>query len=194
MPDQRTIWKRRVALMAVVGLVIAIPVTFAARGDDSDEDEPAAPTVATPEVGGVEVDRRLGIELRLPKGWKRRDEKGRVVSFRSSDGSVLIAVSAPGPAADYEEIAGAGIDSIESEYGNAEVTDRITSLNLGGLKAKTVAITARNPKSGERMQILVSAAKGEKLAYLVEVFAAGEDSTRSLVEAQTLLNNLTLTG
>jgi hypothetical protein len=193
-PDTPTIWKRRVVLMAVVGLIVAIPVTIVARGGGDDEGEAAPPAVATPEVGDIEFDRKLGIELRLPQGWRRKDEKGGVVSFRSRDGSVLIAVSAPGPAKDYEEIASAGIDSIEGEYRKAEVTDRMTRLKLGGLRAKTVAITAANPKTGEPIQILVSAAKGEKRAYLVEVFAGGAHPTQSLVEAQTLLNNLTLTG
>jgi hypothetical protein len=194
-PDDRTIWKRRVALMAAVGLLVAVPVTFAVRGGgDDDEEAPAPPAVEEPAVGELEFDRKLGVELRLPEGWRRKDEKGGVVSFRSQDGTTLVAVSAPGPAKDYESIAGAAIDSIESEYRKAEVKDRINDLELGGLPAKTAAIAAVNPESRDPVRILVSAAKGEKRAYLVEVFAAGKDPNAALVEAQALLNNLRLEG
>ena len=193
MPDQRTIWKRRLVLMAVVALIVAIPVTVAVRGSDDDGEAPA-PVTDPPEVGNIEFDRKLGVELRLPEGWKRKEEKGGAVSYRSRDGSVLIAISAPGPANDYEEIAGAAIDSIEGEYRKVEVVDRIKNRKLGGARAVTAAISAVNPENGVPLRILLSAAKGEKRAYLVEVFAAGEDPSNSLVEAQALLNNLKLTG
>ena len=79
---------RRSALMAVVGLLVAIPVTLIVRGGDDDE-RAASPPPAEPEVpavGQVRFDRSLGVELRLPAGWKRSKEKD-AVSFRSDDGT-----------------------------------------------------------------------------------------------------------
>ena len=188
-------WKRRVALMAVVGLAVAIPVTIALRGDDDDGGEAGpAPAPEPPAVGELEFDRKLGIELRLPEGWKRKEEKDGVVTFRSKDKSVLIAVSAPGPAEDADEIQSAAVDSIKSEYRDVDVVERVSRRKLGDLRADTAAIAARHPESRAALRILVATAKGEKLAYLLEVFAAGADPGAGLVEAQVLLNNLRLTG
>jgi hypothetical protein len=194
-PDVSTVWKRRIALMAVVALVIAIPATIAIRGGDDDGEGDAAPAAQTeaPEVGKLELDRSLGVELRVPAGWKRKKE-GEAVTYRSDDETVLIAISAPGPAGDFEEIQDAAVDAIESEYRRVEVVKRSSKQRLGGRRAETAAIAATNPKQGTPIRILVVTAKGEERAYLVEVFAAGSDPNASLVEGQALLNNLRLEG
>jgi hypothetical protein len=194
-PDQRTIWKRRAALMAVVGLLVAIPVTLIVRGggDDDGDDSPPPAEPQIPEVGDVRVDRKLGVELRLPAGWKRNREK-EAVSFRSDDGSVLIAISAPGPEEDVRAIHRAAVEAVERKYRAVEVVDRDAKARLGGRPADLTAISARQPKDRSPLRILIVTARGEKRAYLVEVFAAGEDPNAALVEAQVLLNNLRVEG
>ena len=191
MPDDRTIWVRRAALMAVVGLLVAIPLTIIVRGGDDDDDSPPPAVPTVPEVGDVRVDRKLGIELRLPAGWKRSREKG-AVSFRSEDGTVLIAISAPGPGEDAKAIHGAAVDAVDSKYRAVEVESREGKTRLGDRPAQLTAISARQPKDRSPLRILVVTAKGDQRAYLVEVFAAGEDPNAALVEAQVVLNNLRL--
>jgi hypothetical protein len=193
-PDQRTIWKRRVVVTAVVGLAIAIPVTIAVRGD-GDGNTTTSSDPELPAVGEVEFDRKLGVELRLPEGWRRReDDNDGVVSFRSMEKSVLIGVSAPGPDEDADAIQAAAVDSIESEYRDVDVAQRVEGRKLGDVRAQTAVIAARHPETREPIQVLVATAKGDKLAYLVEVFAAGDNPGAALVEAQALLNNLRLKG
>lgn len=196
MPDQRTIWKRRVVVMAVVGLAIAIPVTIAVRGgDDGDGNTTTSSDAELPAGGEVEFDRELGVELRLPEGWRRReDDNDGVVSFRSMDKSVLIGVSAPGPDEDADAIQAAAVDSIKSEYRDVDVAQRVEGRKLGDVRAQTAVIAARHPETREPIQVLVATAKGDKLAYLVEMFAAGDNPGAALVEAQALLNNLRLKG
>jgi hypothetical protein len=179
--------------MAVVGLLVAIPVTLIVRGGDDDSDSPPPPAAEpeVPAVGQVRIDRKLGVALRLPAGWKRSKEKD-AVSFRSDDGSVLIAISAPGPEEDAKEIQRAAVEAIESKYRAVEVVNRDGKTRLGGRSAELAAISARQPKDRSPLGILVVTAKGEKRAYLAEVFAAGEDPNAALVEAQVLLNNLRL--
>ena len=182
--------------MAIVGLVVAIPVTIAVRGDHGDEGDTTAASTAPepPKVGEPEFDRKLGVELRLPEGWKRKGKKDGVVSFRSKDKSVLVGVSTPGPAKDADEIQSAAIDSIKSDYRDVDVLGRVKGRKLDDLRATTVAVTARQPDTRSPIRIWVFTAKGDKLAYLVEVFAAGEDQGDALAEAQVLLNNLRLKG
>jgi hypothetical protein len=180
--------------MAALGMLIAIPVTIAVRGGD-DESDGGATTVEpeVPPVGEIEFDRKLGVELRVPEGWKRR-ERDNAITYRSNDGTVLIAITAPGPADDVDAIQRGALNAIESQYRKVEVADKSSGQRLGGRRAVTAAITARHPKEGTPLRILVSTAKGDKRAYLVEVFASGSDPTAALVEAQVLLNNLRLKG
>ena len=194
MPDPRTIWKRRAALMAVIALIVAIPVAIA-LGGGSDEPDPAAdpPQAAAPELGEVDSDRKLEVVLRLPDGWTRRD-KHDAVAYRSADRSVLVAISAPGPAADADSIHSAAVDAIKGQYRAVDVSGPPSRGRLGGRPAKTTAIAARNPKTRDPVRILVSTAKGDKRAYLVEVFAAGSDPTAALIQAQAVLNGLQLNG
>jgi hypothetical protein len=174
--------------MAVVGLVVAIPVTITVRGGDSGDDTPDAPEL--PEVQPLEFDRDVGVELRLPKGWKRTRENGSV-TLTSRDRSTLIGISTPGPAEDVTPIHNAAIDAIKSKYRAVEVVTRSENKRLGGRPAAVAAISARHPKRNAPLRILVATAKGENLAYLVEVVASG---TSGIVEAQVLLNNLALEG
>ena len=194
MPDQRTIWKRRAALMAVIALIVAVPVAIA-LGGGSNEPDPAAdpPQTAAPELGEVDSDRKLGVVLRLPDGWTRRDEKD-AVAYRSADRSVLVAVSAPGPAGDADSIQSAAVDAVKGQYRGVDVIKTSSRGRLGRRPAETAAIAARNPKTRDPVRILVSTAKGERRAYLVEVFAAGSDPTAALIQAQAVLNGLQLNG
>ena len=189
MPEPRTIWMRRAVLMAVIGLAIAIPVTIIVRGDD-DSEAPTAPEPQLPEVGEVQFDRDLGVELRLPAGWKRKRE-GEAVTLKSQDGTVLIGISTPGPEEDVDAIQAAAVDAIKSEYRAVKVVDTSKKRKLGGRPAQVAVISARHPKERSPLRILVGTAKGERRAYLVEVFASG---SQGLVEAQVLLNNLSLEG
>ena len=193
-PDQRTIWKRRAVLMAVIALMVAIPVAIA-LGGGGNEPGPAAdpPQAAAPELGEVDSDRTLGVVLRLPDGWTRRDKKD-AVAYRSADRSVLVAISAPGPAADADSIQSAAVDAVKGQYRSVDVIKTSSRSRLGGRPAETAAIAARNPKSRDPVRILVSTAKGERRAYLVEVFAAGSDATAALIQAQAVLNGLQLKG
>ena len=193
-PDRRTIWKRRAVLMAVIALIVAIPVAIA-LGGGGDEPDPAAdpPQAAAPELGEVDSNRKLGVVLRLPDGWTRRDKKD-AVAYRSADRSVLVAISAPGPAGDADSIQSAAVDAVKGQYRGVDVIRTSSRGRLGGRPAETAAIAARNPKSRDPVRILASTAKGERRAYLVEVFAAGSDPTAALIQAQAVLNGLQLNG
>jgi hypothetical protein len=189
-PDERTIWKRRAVLMAVIGLIVAVPVTLAIRGGDEEDASPSPPAPELPEVGPVAFDRDLGVRLRVPRGWKRSREQG-AITYRSADRSVLVAISSPGPAADARAIQAQAVAAIKREFRGARVLDRTDRPKVGGRPASSAVLRGRRPNGGDLIRVLVATAKGRKRAYLVEVFAR---RSAALVEAQALLNNLRLRG
>lgn len=190
--DEKEIWRRRVGLMAVVGLVVAIPITIMIRGGDGAS-EPTITPATPPQVGEIEFERDIGVELRLPDDWERERRNGAVV-FRSDNNRVLIAISVPGPARDVGLIHQQAIDSLNESYDAVQVVDRINDKELGGRPAQSAVISARNPEKKSELGILVATAKGENLAYLVQVFAAAPNPGEALAEGQALLNGLRLVG
>ncbi|MDQ3571377.1 MAG: hypothetical protein M3383_00775 [Actinomycetota bacterium] len=184
------VWTRRIALMAVIGLIVAIPVTIVIRGRGGDSEPTITPV--SPTRGG-EFDRDVGVELRLPKGWSRERKEGFVV-FRSKDRHVLISVSVPGPVSDVGVIQQQAIDAIGETHEAVEILDRDKGRRLGGRPAQIAVIAARNPENQNDLRILIATAKGENLAYLVQVFAAAPNAGQALAEAQALLNGMRLVG
>ena len=172
--------------MAVVGLLVAVPVTIAVRGD-GEADPPARSSSTTPELGAVELDRDLGVKLRLPEDWKRKRKHG-AVAFRSPDRTVAIAISSPGPASDAETIQRQAIGVAEEQYRKARVVHRLANPRLANRPAAAAVLSARRPGEGE-IRLLIATVRGKRRAYLIEVLAAGP---AGLTEAQALLNSLTL--
>ena len=194
MPDRRTIWRRRAILMAVVGLLIAIPVTIlVSGGGNAPPPQPLAEIhVEAPHVGAQKVDESLGVKLRIPEGWSR-DEKQDVLELQSKDGAARVAISAPGPAADANELHSQVIDGLKTSYRDFDVGRNIAKAPVGGLRGQATVATGELPgKAGGIQKILVSTAEGKERAYLVVAFTPDQASS-SVLEAQALVNNLRFT-
>jgi hypothetical protein len=194
MPDRRTIWRRRAILMAIVGLLIAIPVTI--LGSGSGEPPPAEGLAEikfrTPDVGPPKVEESLGVKLRVPDGWSR-EQKQDVLTLQSKDGAARVAISAPGPAADAGELRSEVIEGLRASYRDFEVAKNVDKSPIGGLKGKATVASGTTPgKRGQAQQILVTTAEGRERAYLVVVFTAGQPS-KAVLEAQALVNSLHFT-
>jgi hypothetical protein len=193
-PNRRTIWRRRVVLMAIVGLLIAIPVTILVSGGGSAP--PAEPIagieVKAPVVGPQKVQDNLGVKLRVPEGWTRK-EKQNVLELQSKDGAARVAISAPGPAADAVELHSQVIAGLRTSYDDFDVAKNIDKSPVGGLKGQATVATGKLPgKTGGAQKILVTTAEGNKRAYLVVVFTS-DQASQSVLEAQALVNNLHFT-
>ena len=181
--------------MAIVGLLIAIPVTILVSGSDAPAPTalPAQIEIKTPELGPEKIERSIGVELRVPQGWSR-EQKGDVVELQSKDGAARVAISAPGPAADADTLHSQVVGGLRSSYGDFEVSKRIDKTKLGGLRGEaTVATGTLKSEQGEAQQrMIVTTAEGKQLAYLVVVFS-GAQTSGSVLEAQALVNNLHFT-
>jgi hypothetical protein len=179
--------------MAAVGFVVALPVTLAVRGGEVYEGARATASAAPVAVGERQRDRRLGVALRVPRGWERGRKAG-AATYESRDGTVLVAVSAPGPARDAGRIHRTALDAARSEYRAVEVLARSDNRRVGGRPATVTALGARNPRTGAPLRLLVATAEGRRRAYLTEVFAGGREPGEAVLEAQALLDNLALEG
>lgn len=195
-PDRRTIWRRRVVLMGIIGLLIAIPVTILVTGG-GDAPAPTAGLegieVRAPDVGPKKVEQSIGVELRAPEGWSR-EQKDDVLELQSKDGAARVAISAPGPAADANTLHAQVVEGLRSSYRDFEVAKQIDKAKMGGLTGDaTIASGTLKSKQGSAEQsVVVTTAEGKALAYLVVVFTGGEPSG-SVLEAQALVNNLRFT-
>ena len=178
--------------MAIVAVVVAVPVTLLARGDDS-EPEPVAVTSAPsgPELEKRRSDRGLRVAYRVPEGW-RASKSDRTLRLRSRDGSALIAVAAPAGSGRAADVRRDLLDGIRSSYRRVDV-ERGEDREVGGIEARTAVVSARQADGGP-LRILVAVADGDDRTYVVEVFTAASAKPQRLRQAQAALNALRLRG
>ena len=197
--SKATIWRRRVVLMVVVGLAVAIPLTLVLRdggeeGSDNDPSSPAEPAVdQAVDLGPAKSDRAIEVGLRLPFDWTS-SRKGEVRVLESADKQARVAISAPGPAADADQLHDEVLAEFRQTYERFELSTRKKKSRVGGLKSRTSAIRATTKKKNQKLGILVSTAEGKKRAYVIVAYTPASDPGESTVEAQTVINELDLRG
>jgi hypothetical protein len=189
-----TIWKRRVALMAAVGFLVAIPVWLAIRDDDDEpgpavESPPTTATTAEPKVGEGRNDSGLGVRYRLPKGWRDKKEAS-AIRLTSRDRSAHIVIAAPAPVSEADEVLDDAIVAFRRNYEDVKVAPG-SGRKIGGRKAKGAVITASTGDAS--LRAIVAVATGKENAYLVEIFTGADTAGKTLREAQVALNSLRLT-
>ena len=132
------------------------------------------------------------MKLRMPEGWTRK-EKQNVLELQSKDGAARVAISAPGPAADADELHSQVIAGLRTSYDDLDVAKNIDKAPVGGLQGQATVISGTTPgKKGEAQRILVTTAEVKMRAYLVVAFTTDQTS-QSVLEAQALVNNLRFT-
>ena len=180
--------------MAVVGLLVAIPVTVLIRDGDDDPSLPtqaASTTVqAPPEVGPGVDDPGLALSYRVPEGWEESKEAS-AIRLSSPDSSAEVVVAAPAPAADADQLLDDTLASFEAQYEDVEIAPG-SGREVGGIEAKGAVVRAT--QGDAELRVLVAVAPGEERAYLVEVFTTSAISADALREAQVALNSLELKG
>jgi hypothetical protein len=183
-----TIWKRRIALMAVVGLVVAIPVTLLVRGgDDDDASPPDSASPAPPALGPTERDGGIGVSYQVAEGWLARKESS-AIRLRSRGREAEIVIASPARSSDADAVLAEAVAAIRSGYEDVDL-DPGSGPKLGGLVTKGAVATVKT-RDGARLRILVAVTKGERHAHLVEVFTAPDAPAELLREAQGTLNSL----
>jgi hypothetical protein len=190
--DLSVFWRRRIAVMAGVALLVGIPATLliSSGGDETGGGSAGAPVM--PRLNPAFHDHALGISFRTPKGWKETKSQG-VVRFTSPDKQAGITLSSPGAAGDANGIFDQALAVIKRNYENVQVGGQTKRDRLAGRPAETAALWARNPKGGD-LSILVAVTRGKQRAYLVEFFAGAAGRPENRLEAQAALDALKLNG
>jgi hypothetical protein len=185
-----SIWTRRIILMAIVGLVVAIPVTLIIRGGDDDESA-AEPSLEEqlPLNPGVKDD-KLKASYQVPKGWKQETKNG-VLTLRSDDRSVRIGLAAPAAADEADQVLADTLATLKGSYESVEVNPG-SGKEIGGLRARGAVVHAEGDKID--LNILVSVMSGKDRSYLVEVFTPAGAPGKAVAQAQQFLNSLKLKG
>jgi hypothetical protein len=192
----RQIWRRRTVVMAVVGLLVAIPVVLVVGGGSqesasSEGNVSGASRGATPLTPGSElrprrVDRRVGVSYRFPRAWGSTVEAGALRLFGPRR-HVAVAVSSPAAAGRSERVLDTALAALRRNYEGVEV-DRGSGRRLGGLEADGAVVRARGEHGP--LRILVAVVEGEQRTYLSQVFSAEGAPTRDIADAQRILNSL----
>lgn len=175
-------------VMAVIGLLVAIPVTLLIRGGDDETSPPAAGPEPQVELRERALDRRVGVRYRLPREWRARS-RDRVLQITSRRRDVAVAISDAGHRSQAQRILRQARAALEDEYRRFEVVTHRVGRRAGDLRADGFVAAARS-RRGQDLRILVIVGKGKRRAYLIEVFAPATGPGRGLVEAQALLNAL----
>ena len=176
-------------LMAIVGALVAVPLTLLIRGGDDDEPEAPVTTPATesPAVGPAQRDRGIGVRYQVADGW-REQKKASAIRLRSPDRNAQIVIASPAPASESESVLDDALAALRSGYEDVDVTSG-SGPRLGGLRTKGAVARVRT-REGARLRVLVAVTKGERRAYLVEVFTAADAAPERIREAQVTLNSL----
>ncbi len=173
--------------MAVVGLLVAVPLTLLIRDGDDEPAQIPATGAEPPALGPAERDRGIGVRYQVADRWLER-KKSSAIRLRSPERDAQIVIASPAPASDAGEVLDEALAALRSGYEHVDV-NKGSGPRLGGLPAKGAVATARTSK-GARLRVLVAVTQGERRAYLVEVFTAVDVAPERLREAQVTLNSL----
>lgn len=172
--------------MAIVALVVAVPITLVVGGEEGAE-APSGITPASPKLRPAAVDRELGIAYRVPQGWSDR-ERRNAISLRSRDRTIEVVLAAPAPATRANRVLDEAIAAVRSGYRDVRIEPG-SGQRIGGIRVQGAVASARTA-NGVPLRILVAVGRGERRAYLVEVFTAATAAGSRLREAQAALNSL----
>ena len=186
---------RRSAAAAAAALLVVVVVAVVANAVSGDDDgaQPAQPqplpAPPAPQAEGVFNDPRVGVIATRPEGWDA-ERRRNAVRLVSEDESVVVAVSSPGRARDYEDVLESAVAALESQYAKVEVGEG-DGRTIAGRPTASAVVSATNSR-GTDLRVLVAAVRGRREAYLVQVFAAAGAGERRLAEAQTIIRSLQL--
>ena len=112
--------------------------------------------------------------------------------MRSSDARALLVVTVPPGATNASRLLSEVVAAVRRGYRGVRGTTGARE-QIGGRPARSAVLTGRN-RRGATLRILLSAVKGRRRTYLVEVFTAQSAPPARLVEARLALDSLRLRG
>jgi hypothetical protein len=135
--------------------------------------------------------RALRIRGIRPEGWRLRRTR-RAVRLTAPGRSALVAVSATPFPVGGPALLRSTLDAIRRSYRRVRMFRR-GSGRLGGLPARTANAAATNARRA-RVDLIVAAARGRRRSYLLQVIVARGAPADLVIEAQSIVNSLRLSG
>ncbi len=174
-------------------MVILAIILITAGGSSGRHAPPSLPPPAKlPPLVQSFASSAIGVSGQLPSGWTAVRGPG-FLRLASRDGTSQIALlSKPSSPGQKLPLLRSALASIRKAYG--PVTEKHgRGTTLGGLPARSVVLYTRN-KAHVPIRILLAAAQGQHLAYILEAFNAQRAPERDLVETQQIVIALRLAG
>ena len=187
--------RARFSLGALVPAAIILATVLITSGRSSSSSPHVAqqpPPAPLPALVQSYANAGMGATGQLPKDWTAVRGSG-FLRLANRDGTAVIVIASVTSGATHKSpLLRTALASIRKTYGSVTIKHGNGSV-LGGLPGRSVVVYARN-KRGIPIRILVAAAQGQHLAYVLESFTARRASERDLVETQQVVTTLRLAG
>lgn len=180
--------RTRFALGAAVVVVIVLVVVLLTSGSSKPKPPPPA---KLPGIAARFANPPAGISGLLPGGWSAVRSSG-VVRLASHDGVAVVVIAAvQSHVPDYQLLA-TEVHSLRQTYKNP-ITKLVNGSTLSGLPVRARVLYTNNEHKVP-IRILVIAAQGKHVDYLVEAFNSRKAPLRDLEGAQEVISSTRLTG
>ncbi len=164
----------------IAGILIVLPSGGSAP-------RPGPPLAKLPKLTEKFYDQTLGITGLATTRWVVGGV-GPILHLTSIDRRALIAIDSPGAARTTHAALHVAIATIRNTYKNVTLK-QATGASLGGRPAVSVVMYATNIRHA-RIRILLAAAQGQRLAYVMQAITATNAPLRDLEEAQEIISTL----
>ena len=175
-------------VFAALAVVVAVVVLSSRRSSPPKPPPPAK----LPAVVARFANPSAGIFGLLPTGWIASRGPG-LVRLASRDGSSVVIVAALASDTPTAVLLGSAVHALRQTYRNPTTKLVPRGGRLSGLPLRGRVLYARN-RSGVPLRILVVAARGKRLDYIVEAFNDRSAPLRDLEAAQEIISSIRLTG
>ncbi len=176
----------------IPAVVILAIVLITAGGSSRNTPRTLPPPAKLPPLVQSFASRPIGASGQLPRGWTAVRGPGFLRLASRDRTSQLVLVAETGVRGKKLPLLRSTLASIKKAYG-AYTVKHGRGTTLGGLPARSVVLYTRN-KAHVPIRILVAAAQGRHLAYILEAFNAQRAPERDLVETQQIVIALRLAG
>ena len=186
-------WKRRIIVMGIAALVVAIPLTVAVRsGGGGDGGSPTTTTAAVRLHAKPIHDASLGLSIRVPVGWAASQKEGTVV-LTSDDHAARLVFGSPAVEGQRAAVMDAVLGGIRGHYKSVTIKRGSATQKIGGIPMEDAVVSARTD-SGTPIGIHVAAGSGRHHTYLIESTTGANAPAIRLAQGQAALQTLKLSG
>ena len=168
-------------------IIIAVVVITSGGSGKSSPPPPAKLPALVQSYGSPSI----GVSGKLPADWSAI-RGGGFVRLANRAGTALIVIAAPDTHSSAHALLRSALASMQKTYRNVTVKPA-PGKSMGGLPATSEVVYTTNQR-GIPIRVLLAAARGPRLRYLLEAFTSQHAPLNDLVETQQIVLTLKLAG